>query len=226
MEVYDGVEKWNNSHHYTDYSSFQTKSAIHHRALFCFSLNSMPCQWNPMHCQCFTLRQLWHRSDPMVHLFHFTKEQKITLAKSKVGLERQIGSHANRWVPEPRKEGEGSHSFISVSCEQLTASLQALQEQITHLSSGDISADKEDMREIRENNICREAIFLLPHNQWQSCSPGLLRQLCLNKANAITITFILNFLRICLVFFSAQSSFLFKSFFLISWSVVKICWLS
>lgn len=165
--------------------------------------------------------QIWSHGSSIP--FHKRAENHLGKKQSWV---REANWLPCRWVPEPRKEGEGSHSFISVSCEQLTASLQALQEQITHLSSGDISADKEDMREIRENNICREAIFLLPHNQWQSCSPGLLRQLCLNKANAITITFILNYLRICLVFFSAQSSFLFKSFFLISWSVVKICWLS
>lgn len=43
MKVCTGVEKWNKSHHFTDYSSFQTKSETHHPDLSCFSLNSTPC---------------------------------------------------------------------------------------------------------------------------------------------------------------------------------------
>lgn len=44
------------------------------------------------------------------------------------------------------------------------ASLQALQEQTARLASEDISADKEDMRGLRKNNVCREVICLLSHN--------------------------------------------------------------
>lgn len=73
-----GVEKFNklsSSHRLQQFSDQISNSSSRPLLLFPY--------FHAMHCQCFNLRQLWHRSDPMVHQFHLIKEQQITLAKSK-----------------------------------------------------------------------------------------------------------------------------------------------
>lgn len=91
-------------------------------------------------------------------------------AKPLVGLERQIGSPCKQVSARAREGGRGislsplSELWPAQLPPASPASLQALKEQMAHPASGDVSADKEHMRGITENNICREVIYLLSHN--------------------------------------------------------------
>lgn len=210
MEVCTGVEKCNNSHHYTDYSSFQIKSATHHPALSCFSLNSMPCTANALPSgSCGTGLIPWCINSIQ------QKSRKLPWQEAKplVGLERQTGSLC-KLMSATAKEGVRGmwlFHFSQLWPAQLPPASLTLKSKEPILPLKISVLTRKTWEELGKTIFVGNS-FSCYHTtiQWQSCLPRTLRHQCLNKAINITIKFIwIFFLRI--FFFCPQSAFLFKT---------------
>lgn len=115
------------------------------------------------------LAQAWSR----VHQFHLLNQQKITLAKIATFSWVSEANWLSVQTGKCQSRGGGGRGISVFSVSKLwparlgspsQASLQALWEQIAHLASEDISADKEDVGGIKKNSIYRKVVCLVSHN--------------------------------------------------------------